>query len=212
MNSNWRYNICMASICLPQSFFARPTLEVARGLLGMRLVRSLNGARLSGWIVETEAYIGETDLACHARAGKTPRTAVMYGPPGHAYIYFTYGMHWLLNAVTEAEGFPAAVLLRAIQPVEGLEEMALRRAGVPPARWTDGPGKLCRALALDGQQNGLNLCDPSGELFIETGPGVPDIEVLVGPRVGIQSTPEPWRSMPWRFRTQFRLGCGINED
>lgn len=212
MNSNWRYNICMASICLPQSFFARPTLEVARGLLGMRLVRSLNGARLSGWIVETEAYIGETDLACHARAGKTPRTAVMYGPPGRAYIYFTYGMHWLLNAVTEAEGFPAAVLLRAIQPVEGLEEMALRRAGVPPARWTDGPGKLCRALALDGQQNGLNLCDPSGELFIETGPGVPDIEVLVGPRVGIQSTPEPWRSMPWRFRTQFRLGCGINED
>jgi len=202
----------MSTHCLPQSFFARPTLEVARGLLGMRLVRSLNGARLSGWIVETEAYIGETDLACHARAGKTPRTAVMYGPPGHAYIYFTYGMHWLLNAVTEAEGFPAAVLLRAIQPVEGLEEMAARRAGVPPARWTDGPGKLCRALALDGQQNDINLCDPSGELYIEAGPGVPDTEVHLGPRVGIQSTPEPWRSMPWRFRTQFRPGCGINED
>jgi DNA-3-methyladenine glycosylase len=201
----------MSAHCLPQSFFARPTLEVARGLLGMRLVRILNGARLSGWIVETEAYIGENDLACHARAGKTPRTAVMYGPPGHAYIYFTYGMHWLLNAVTEAEGFPAAVLLRAIQPVEGLEEMAARQAGVPSARWTDGPGKLCRALALDGQQNDLNLCDPSGELSIEAGPGVPDSEVLTGPRVGIQSTPEPWRSMPWRFRTQFRPGCGINE-
>ncbi|MBN1373506.1 MAG: DNA-3-methyladenine glycosylase [Anaerolineaceae bacterium] len=202
----------MCSPCLLQSFFARPTLEVARGLLGMRLVRSLNGARLSGWIVETEAYIGETDLACHARAGKTPRTAVMYGPPGRAYIYFTYGMHWLLNAVTEAEGFPAAVLLRAIQSVEGLEEMSARRAGVPPARWTDGPGKLCRALGLDGQQNGINLCDPSGELYIEAGPGVPDNEVLIGPRVGIQSTPEPWRSTPWRFRTQIRPGCGINED
>ncbi len=201
----------MCSTCLPRSFFARPTLEVARGLLGMRLVRNLNGTRLSGWIVETEAYIGETDLACHARAGKTPRTVVMYGPPGHAYIYFTYGIHWMLNTVTEAEGFPAAVLLRAIQPVEGLEEISARRAGVPPAHWTDGPGKLCRALGLDGRQNGLSLCDPSGELYIETGPGVPDTEVRVGPRVGIQSTPEPWRSMPWRFRAQFRPGCGINE-
>ncbi len=196
--------------CLPQSFFARPTLDVARGLLGMRLVRRLDGARLSGWIVETEAYIGETDLACHARAGKTARTAVMYGPPGHAYIYFTYGMHWLLNAVTQAEGFPAAVLLRAILPQEGLEVIAARRAGVPQPRWTDGPGKLCRALALDGKLNGLSLFDAGNELFIEEGPGVPDTQVVTGPRVGIESTPEPWRSLPWRFRTQFRPGCGIN--
>lgn len=201
----------MCSTCLTPEFFARPTLEVARGLLGMRLVRSLNGVRLSGWIVETEAYIGESDLACHARAGKTPRTAMMYGPPGHAYIYFTYGMHWLLNTVTEAEGFPAAVLLRAIRPLEGLDEIGARRAGVPAARWTDGPGKLCRALSLDGQQNGTNLCDPSGVLYIEAGPGVPDAAVQSGPRVGIESTPEPWRSMPWRFRTQFLAGCGIND-
>ena len=191
--------IFVCAHCLPQSFFARPTLEVARGLLGMRLVRRLNGARLSGWIVETEAYIGETDLACHARAGKTPRTAVMYGPPGHAYIYFTYGMHWLLNAVTEAEGFPAAVLLRAIQPVEGLEEMAARRAGVPPARWTDGPGKLCRALALDGQQNDINLCDPSGELYHRSRAG----------RAGLGSA--HW-DRGWAFKAPLSPGAACRGD
>ena len=104
---------------LPHEFFARPTLTVARALLGMRLVRLLDGQRLSGVILEAEAYIGETDLGCHAKAGRTRRNAVMYGPPGHAYVYFTYGMHWMLNAVTEPEGFPAAVLLRAMQPQEG---------------------------------------------------------------------------------------------
>ncbi len=98
----------MKSNTLPRSFFDRPTLVVTRDLLGMRLVRILEGIRLSGIITETEAYIGENDLACHAKAGRTKRTAVMYGPPGHAYVYFTYGNHWMLNVVTEPEGSPAA--------------------------------------------------------------------------------------------------------
>jgi DNA-3-methyladenine glycosylase len=102
-------------------FYNRPAVEVARDLLGMRLVRILDGIRISGTIIETEAYAGEYDLACHARAGLTKRTAVMYGPPGRAYVYFTYGMHWLLNAVCLAEGDPAAVLIRAIEPEEGLD-------------------------------------------------------------------------------------------
>ena len=114
---------------LERQFFNRPTLQVARELLGTRLVRLENGERTSGIIVETEAYIGEQDLGCHASAGYTPRTQVMYGLPGRAYVYFTYGMHWMLNFVTEAEGSPAAVLIRAIVPTEGIERIAARRAG-----------------------------------------------------------------------------------
>src|SRR4030042_3855228 len=120
---------------LPISFYNRPTLTVARDLLGARLVRILDGVRLTGIITETEAYNGETDLGCHAKSGKTPRNAVMFGRPGHAYIYFTYGMHWMLNAVTEREGFPAAVLLRAIKPLEGIDVISARRHG----RDTFGP-------------------------------------------------------------------------
>src|SRR6266852_3708761 len=105
---------------LARRFFARPTLQVARELLGQRLVRMSNGVRLAGRITETEAYIGQTDLACHARFGLTPRSQVMFGPPGRAYVYFTYGMHWMLNIVTEAEGSPAAVLIRGIRADDGL--------------------------------------------------------------------------------------------
>ena len=134
---------------LPRAFYRRPTLVVARELLGKQLIR-LEGEPVSGGrIVETEAYIGEKDQACHARAGRTPRTAVMYGQPGQAYVYFTYGMHWMLNAVTEREGFPAAVLLRAIVPAWCLEKRSARRAGRPEKAWTNGTGKLCQALAID---------------------------------------------------------------
>jgi len=184
---------------LPASFYDRPVLEVARELLGARLVRCLDGQRLAGIIVETEAYRGEEDLACHARAGRTPRTEVMYGPPGRAYVYFTYGMHWLLNCVTGPEGFPVAVLVRAILPVEGVETIAARRAGQPRRLWCDGPAKLTRALAIDGGFNAANLCDPDGPLRIEAGSSIPDGQVQTGPRVGINRVPEPWRSVPWRF-------------
>jgi len=186
---------------IPRAFFDRPTLQVARELLGARLVHlQPDGRRVSGLIVETEAYIGEEDQGCHARAGRTPRTAVMYGPPGHAYVYFTYGMHWLFNVVTEREGFPAAVLVRALWPLEGLEIIAARRAGRPRSQWTDGPAKLCQALGIDGRHHGLDLCAPDAPLFLEFDRTFPDESVTIGPRVGLNTVPEPWKSIPWRFR------------
>jgi len=184
---------------LPREFYNRPTLTVARELLGAILVRVENGARVAGMIVETEAYVGESDLGCHAKAGRTPRTEVMYGPPGRAYVYFTYGMHWMLNAVTEAEGFPAAVLIRAIQPVEGIEVIAARRGTQPRARWTDGPAKLTQALGIDRALNGADLCNPDAGLWIEAGKSIPGESVTIGPRVGLNTVPEPWKSKPWRF-------------
>ena len=190
---------------LPRDFFARPTLAVARAILGARLVRVEAGQRLAGIITEAEAYIGETDLGCHARAGRTPRTAVMYGPPGHAYVYFTYGMHWMLNFVTEMENFPAAVLIRALQPMEGLEVIAGRRKGRPQSAWTNGPGKICQALGIDGRLNGTDLCAAEAVLFVEAGDPVPDDCVTIGPRVGLNSVPEPWKSMPWRYQIKERV-------
>ena len=124
----------------------------------------------------------------------------MYGPPGHAYVYFTYGMHWMLNFVTEAEEYPAAVLIRAIQPMEGLETIAARRAGRAKAIWTDGPGKLCQALGIDGQLNGVDLCTRDADLFVEPGDSISDQGVTIGPRVGLNNVPEPWKSKPWRFQ------------
>jgi len=191
----------MSSPILPPVFYDHPTLQVARELLGMRLVRILNGVRLAGIITETEAYIGEQDLGCHAKAGRTERTAVMYGPPGHAYVYFTYGMHWMLNAVTEAEAFPAAVLLRAIQPLEGLEIISANRQG----RATDGPAKLTQALAIQKSFNNCNLCNTSSDLWIEQGNPISDKNVTIGPRMGLYTVPEPWKSKPWRFRVNSTL-------
>ena len=180
---------------LPRSFYNRSTLTVARELIGARLVRILDGVKLVGLITETEAYISEKDLACHAKAGRTPRTTVMYGEPGHAYVYFTYGNHWMLNAVTEREGFPAAVLIRAIQPVQGVEVMLERRNG----RDTFGPGKLCQAMGITKSENGADLTNSTRELWIEEGLKVPKSLVTKGPRVGLNNTPEPWLSKPWRF-------------
>jgi DNA-3-methyladenine glycosylase len=180
---------------LPKDFYNRPTLTVARELLGARLVRILDGVKLVGIITETEAYIGETDLACHAKAGLTPRTAPMYGPAGHAYVYFTYGNHWMLNAVTEREGFPAAVLIRAIQPIEGIEVMMMRRNG----RDTLGPGKLTQAMGITKSENQVNLTESGSGLWIEAGQIIPEKNVTKSPRVGLNKTPEPWLSKPWRF-------------
>ena len=180
---------------LSRGFFNRPTLTVARELIGARLVRILDGVKLVGLITETEAYISEKDLACHAKAGLTPRTAPMFGKPGHAFVYFTYGNHWMLNAVTEREGFPAAVLIRAIQPIEGAEIMLERRQG----RNTFGPGKLTQALGITKSENQADLTETTSGLWIEAGVKVSNSRVTKGPRVGLNSTPEPWLSKPWRF-------------
>jgi DNA-3-methyladenine glycosylase len=185
---------------LPRSFFNRSTLQVARDLLGARLIKVEDGVRIGGLISEAEAYRGEEDLGCHAKAGRTPRTQIMYGPPGHAYVYFTYGMHWMLNFVIEGEGFPAAVLIRAIQPTEGVQVIASRRGNQPRQHWTDGPAKICQALAIDGGFNGYDLCAPDALLFVESGDPIPDQSVTTGPRVGFNNVPEPWLSIPWRFR------------
>src|SRR5262245_28573094 len=140
---------------LPRDFYARATRTVARELLGCRLVRQLNGERLSGVIVEAEAYIGESDLACHAKAGKTPRTAVMYGLAGFSYVYFTYGMHWMLNVVTEEQDFPAAVLLRAIEPLEGIAAMKELRGRNDLRSLGRGPACLTQAMGITRAENGL---------------------------------------------------------
>lgn len=198
---------------LNRSFFNQPTLDVARELLGQRLVKiEPAGQRLSGWICETEAYIGTRDLGCHARAGRTARNASMWGPPGHAYVYFTYGMHWMLNLVTEEEGFPAAVLLRGLIPCEGIDLMRGRRKGRPDAQLTDGPAKLCQALGIDGTWDGVDLCRSQAPLFIERGVSIPPQSVTKGPRVGLNSVAEPWKSIPWGFRLAPQVMRRLKEE
>lgn len=188
---------------LPRDFFARSTLQVARELLGARLGRlEGDGQLLSGIITETEAYIGQEDQACHGRHGRTPRNEPMWGPAGYSYVYFTYGMHWLLNVVTEVEGFPAAVLIRGMLPQDGVDIMRERRRGQPDSSLSDGPAKLCQALAIDGDLSGLDLCQRQGRLRIWQGRSIPDRSVTSGPRVGLNNVPEPWISMPWRFRVR----------
>jgi DNA-3-methyladenine glycosylase len=186
--------------CLPENFYLADPTALARELLGKHLVRRVDGQRVSGVITETEAYRGEEDMACHARSGMTRRNAVMYGLPGRAYIYFTYGMHWCFNAVCGLQGFPAAVLVRALKPDEGLEFIAGRRQGIKQQDWCSGPARLCKALAIAGDLNGVYLCEVDSPLLIEDAPRVDDAFVTATARVGIQYAPEPWRSLPWRFR------------
>jgi DNA-3-methyladenine glycosylase len=187
---------------LSREFFSGDTLAVARALLGTRLVRNFDGQRLSGVIVECEAYIGQTDTACHASRGLTPRNTVMFGPPGFAYVYFTYGMHWMLNVVTEQEGFPAAVLLRAIQPLEGIGVMrTLRQANGRPRAdldLTSGPARLTQALAIGKAHNGADLI-AGAELWLEPGDFISDDQVECGPRIGVDYAAEQDRLAPWRF-------------
>lgn len=187
------------------SFFARPACQVAADLLGKSLVRLVNGRRLSGIIVETEAYCdtAERDLACHGdranRGQPTPRTAVMFGAAGFAYVYFTYGMHWMFNIVTGQTDQANAVLIRALEPVAGIEQMVLNRNGRAPAQLTNGPAKLTQALAIDKSLNGSNLCAADGVIWLETAPAVPPQAVATGPRIGLGQVPEPWLSIPWRY-------------
>jgi DNA-3-methyladenine glycosylase len=191
---------------LEQDFYARPARQVAVDLLGKRLVRMLDGRRISGIIVETEAYCDSEapDLACHgdrANNGRpTPRTQIMFGPAGYAYVYFTYGMHWLFNVVTGQPGEANAVLVRAVEPVEGEEMMAMNRGGKRPRNeWTNGPAKLTQALAIDKKLNGANLFEPNGVIWIEDGPAIGKDVLGIGPRIGLGKTPEPWYSIPWRY-------------
>ncbi len=192
--------------------YARPAQVVAPALLGQKLVRKIDGRMHSGLIVETEAYCDGSvpDLACHGdRANKgqpTPRTAVMFGPAGHAYVYFTYGMHWMFNIVTGQTGQANAVLIRALEPVDGVEWMHQRRgarrtrSGFGPLHdLTNGPAKLAQALAIDQSLNGANLCDPHGVIWIEVDTAVDPTNIRTGPRIGLGQTPEPWLSMPWRY-------------
>jgi DNA-3-methyladenine glycosylase len=178
-------------------FFAGSTLCVARDLLGYRLVRVVNGKRLSGFIIETEAYIGQEDRASHAAVGRTDRNAAMWGPPGHAYVYLIYGIHHCLNIVTEETGFPAAVLIRALHPAEGVEVMRQNRAGRADSEVADGPGKLCQALQIDRGFNGADLV--TGEqLFVETGRRLADSSVQATARIGVTGD-EKAIAAPWRF-------------
>ncbi|HEY3358454.1 MAG TPA: DNA-3-methyladenine glycosylase [Polyangia bacterium] len=171
---------------LGRDFFAGPTVAVARALLGAYVVHAPRaGAARAGRIVETEAYCGPDDQASHARFGPTPRARLMFGPPGHAYVYLVYGRNHCLNLVTEPAGCPAAVLLRAIEPAEGV-------AG--PA---NGPGLLCRALGVDLTHNGLDVCARGAALFVEDR-GEPPPAVGVSARAGVAYAGE-WAARPWRF-------------
>lgn len=178
---------------LPAAFYARETEIVARELLGALLeVHSPDGVT-SGRIVETEAYVGEHDPACHAAVGRTARTDPLYGPPGNAYVYFIYGVHWCFNAVTREAGQASAVLVRAIEPVDGIELMRERR---PRARriedLTNGPGKLCAALGIDGHYNRLPLQEPP--ILIRRGAPVAPEDIVETTRIGIT------RAADWPLR------------
>jgi len=184
---------------IPFAFYNRPVIDVARELLGKYLVRIVEDQRIVGIINETEAYDGRQDLACHAKVGKTNRNAVMFGSAGHAYVYFTYGMHWCLNVVTGEINYPAAVLIRSIFPLEGFAVIAHNRENVPTKNWTNGPAKLTQALQINKLQNGINLTNKDNNLWIEEGMIIEENLVKTSPRIGIANTPEPWRSMPWRY-------------
>jgi DNA-3-methyladenine glycosylase len=177
---------------LARRFYDRPTLKVAKELLGKYLVVQKDGHVLSGKIVETEAYVGFKDPASHAYRGMTPRNAVMFGSPGYAYVYLTYGMHHCLNLVTEKKGYPAAVLIRAIEPVDGIQLMKRRRGRRKLRDLTSGPAKLCQALGVDRKLNGADLC--SDIIFVEDRGEAPG-RIARSSRIGVNDGKEK----NWRF-------------
>jgi DNA-3-methyladenine glycosylase len=177
----------------PVDFYDRETEHVARDLLGTVLECRTGDGLASGRIVETEAYLGPHDAACHAVAGLTERTRHLHGPPGLAYVYLIYGMHWCFNAVTRPEGIGAAVLVRALEPLEGVDLMRARRPRAARDRdLTNGPGKLCAALGIDGRASGLPLQRPP--IVIRPGDRIPDHLVAISPRIGIT------RAADWPLR------------
>lgn len=178
---------------LPRDFYERHTVKVANDLLGKRLVRVRSKNRMEGKIVEVEAYRGSDDPASHAFRGPTPRNAPMFGEPGHAYIYFTYGNHYCLNITTQEVGTPGAVLIRAMQPLEGLREMRRLRPNVLDSNLTNGPGKLTKALGIDKSLNEVDMTK-RGELFV-TESDETTFDVAKSARVGISQG----RDRLWRF-------------
>lgn len=190
---------------LPRAFYNRPTLDVARDLIGKVLVHNRRGVRTSGVIVEVEAYIGESDPACHAAPGPTKRNAPLYGPAGFAYVYLNYGIHPLVNAVTEADGWPAAVLIRALEPLDGIATMRRRRARRMKGRRAQtastlalhdlcrGPGNLTMAMGITLADNLEDLC--GSRLYIEERGLSLTPAIVWGPRIGIRvGTERPWRA------------------
>ena len=178
---------------LPRAFYERETEIVAREMLGTVLECETRDGIASGIIVETEAYLGEHDLACHAAAGRTARTEPLYGRPGTSYVYFIYGMYWCFNAVTRAEGLPSAVLVRALEPLAGIDLMHKRRPRIKnEVDLTNGPGKLCTALGIDGSMSGKSL--QRKPLVIREGERIPDEDVEVTTRIGIT------KSADWPLR------------
>lgn len=189
---------------LPHAFFARPAVDVAPDLLGRVLVHRLpDGTRLAGRIVETEAY-EPGDPASHGFRGPTPRNLSMFGPPGHLYTYFTYGHHWMMNVVARREGEGSAVLLRALEPLEGLERMAAHRGREAPRDLCSGPGKLARAFSVDRAHDGEDLVR-GRVVWLEEGEVLASAKIATGPRIGVSVGAEPrWRfweaQSPWVSR------------
>lgn len=196
---------------LSREFYNGDTVQIAQDLLGKYLVRVLDGQLLAGRITETEAYIGRCDKACHAyNYRRTERTSTLFGPPGHAYIYFIYGMYHCLNFVTEPEGEPAAVLIRAVEPAAGMDTMLRLRYGDKPLtayrrkNFLNGPGKVCKGFSLSRAENGLDLT--GGTLFVCDSPadiGLPrpapaGERMCAGPRIGVDYAEEA-KDFPWRF-------------
>jgi len=181
---------------LPRDFYARSAVELAPMLLGKLLVRELDGARLVGRIVEVEAYMGRGDAASHASRGLTPRNRIMFGPPGYAYVYLIYGMYHCLNVVSGPEGEAQAVLIRALEPLSGVEMMQTRRPRASARNLTNGPGKLCQALGVDRSLDGHDLCQEE-KLWLEDAPR-PAESICTGPRIGVRGD-ETALTRPWRF-------------
>ena len=194
---------------LPRAFYERETEIVAREMLGTVLECETDAGLASGIIVETEAYLGEHDLACHAAAGRTARTEALYGPPGTSYVYFIYGMYWCFNAVTRTEGLPSAVLVRALEPLSGTALMHKRRPGIRnEVDLTNGPGKLCTALGIVGSMSGKSL--QRKPLVIREGMPVPDEKVEVTTRIGITKSadwPLRWIVRGNRFVSRGKLSA-----
>jgi DNA-3-methyladenine glycosylase len=191
----------MATGALPPCCGARPTVEIARRLLGAMVIRDLPEGRVAGRIVETEAYL-QDDPACHGvrelpdgtmAHRQTARNAAMFGPPGCAYVYFTYGNHFMLNVVTQPAGMPEAVLIRALEPMEGLEIMLARRGVDNPRETTNGPGKLTRALGIGRELDGHDLAQPPLQIVLHD--PIPEAEIVTTTRIGISRAID----YPWRF-------------